>query len=115
MMVTFFEIIFFSINECLNLKSFKISDMGGSVVVHTFGAYFGLAASMVLTSESAKGHLDNAANKTSDLFSMIGTLFLWMYWPSFNSAPAGPLEQQRCVVNTLTSITGSLCTAFIAS
>lgn len=115
LLISFFEIIFFAFNETLNIKTFKISDMGGSVVVHTFGAYFGLAASMVLTTEPAKTHVDNAADKTSDLFSMVGTLFLWMYWPSFNSAPAGPVEQQRCVINTLTSITGSLCTAFIAS
>ena len=28
------------------------------------------------------------ANHISDLFSMIGTIFLWMFWPSFNAGVA---------------------------
>lgn len=45
------------------------------MVIHTFGAFFGLAASAVITPASARGNKDNAAVYHSDLFSMIGTFF----------------------------------------
>jgi len=118
MVITCLEIIFFSFNENLNIKYFKTADVGGSVTVHAFGAYFGLAASMML-SPTENGeldeHKDEASTPTSDMFAMIGTIFLFMYWPSFNSALAIDQEQQRTVVNTLLSITASSASAFIAS
>lgn len=46
----------------------------------------------------------------SDLFAMIGTLFLWIFWPSFNSALLDGIEQERAILNTylaLASCTGS--------
>lgn len=46
------------------------------------------------------------------MFAMIGTLFLWMYWPSFNGALAGPTGQPRVVLNTVLSLTGSCISAF---
>merc|ERR1711871_1776523 len=116
MIITFFEIIFFSLNENINLKYFKTADVGGSVTVHMFGAYFGLACSMVLspTVEDAEDGTvpddpdgNEASTPTSDMFAMIGTLFLFMYWPSFNSGLAVETEQQRVVVNTLLSITAT--------
>lgn len=116
MVICFCEIIFFAANENMNTKWFKTSDIGGSVVLHTFGAYFGLAASWVLTPrEKTKDHEDNSASYNSDIFAMIGTLFLFMFWPSFNSALAPANEQQRTVVNTLCSIVGSAATSFIVS
>lgn len=47
---------------------------------------------------------------------MIGTVFLWMYWPSFNAALAGSdFTQHRAVVNTVLSLSGSCFSAFLAS
>ncbi len=46
--------------------------------MHTFGAYFGLVASLVLSPKEALGHEKNGVSKNSDTFAMIGTLFLWM-------------------------------------
>jgi|LauGreDrversion4_2_1035121.scaffolds.fasta_scaffold261972_2 ammonium transporter Rh len=46
---------------------------------------------------------------------MIGTLFLFLYWPSFNAALAVGMAQQRSAINTLLSITGSTLVAVYVS
>lgn len=46
---------------------------------------------------------------------MIGTIFLWLYWPSFNSAVAVEEGQLRAIINTYISITASCITTFIIS
>ena len=86
--IALLELVFYSINEAISLE-LGIADIGGSMVIHMFGAYFGLAASIFLTPSKAKGNKDNSAVYHSDMFSMIGTIFLWMFWPSFNGALLG--------------------------
>lgn len=81
----------------------KIVDAGGSITVHSFGAYFGLAVSAVLRPKKeendAGGH--ESSTYTSDLFAMVGTIFLWIFWPSFNSALLDDVTQQhRAILNT---------------
>jgi len=49
------------------------------------------------------------------MFAMIGTIFLWMFWPSFNGALAEGNGQHRVVINTVLSLTNSCVGAFIAS
>ena len=61
-------------NGCLGL-----TDMGGTYTDHMFGAYFGLAVSLML----GKPDMEPEMGNTSDIFSFIGTVFLWIYWPSF--------------------------------
>ena len=48
-------------------------------------------------------------------FWCAGTLFLWLFWPSFNGALAVGNAQTRAVVNTFYSMTGSVMAAFIFS
>lgn len=76
----------------------KAVDMGGSMYVHTFGAYFGLAASFFFHTEGARRMNQKARTKpidflaegnyTSQLVACLGTIFLFMFWPSFNGALA---------------------------
>ena len=74
--IAFFEILVFGINEQIGVKYFKAQDIGGSMFVHTFGAYFGLAVSRVLASKSRQArHADESKEGAvyhSDLFAMIG-------------------------------------------
>ena len=66
--------------------SLQISDVGGTIVVHTFGAYFGLAASLLLY--RADQETDKCdTSYTSDMSSMIGKLkinFITLYSDNFS-------------------------------
>jgi ammonium transporter Rh len=46
---------------------------------------------------------------------MVGTLFLFMYWPSFNAAVGNGAQQQRVIINTLLSISTSVISACMFS
>lgn len=85
------------------------------MVVHMFGAFFGLSLSKTIT--SANSNSPNAASVYhSDMFAMIGTLFLWMFWPSFNASPANiEAQRHRAVINTVLALCGSGLTGFITS
>lgn len=115
--MSFFEIIFYSLNEYLLMEQLQVIDAGGSMVIHTFGAFFGLALTIPIGVPSQRDQLHNTSRYTSDIFAMIGTLFLWMYWPSFNAAvvPSEGFRQERAVVNTLLSIGASCMSTFAAS
>lgn len=47
--IAFIEAVFYGLAEALCVSQYKAVDMGGSIYVHTFGAYFGIAASWVIT------------------------------------------------------------------
>ena len=52
----------------------------------------------------------------SDLFAMIGTLFLFCFWPSFNAGVAAEgAFRLRAVVNTYLSIASSVLLTYIIS
>ena len=41
------EVIFYGINESIGLDRLYIADIGGSMIIHTFGAVFGMTISSV--------------------------------------------------------------------
>lgn len=111
--IAFFEMIFYSLNYAIGMTQYKVADVGGSITLHSFGACFGLAATMMLSPrKKTKASALNGSNHTSDLFAMIGTVFLFMFWPSFNAALADGAGQQRAVLATIFSITASVAAGF---
>ena len=66
------EVVFYAINELIAVEFLKYADAGGSVIIHTFGAYFGLALSRVLYTKKALDNPKEESNYHSDLFAMIG-------------------------------------------
>ncbi|XP_053997429.1 ammonium transporter Rh type B isoform X1 [Hylaeus anthracinus] len=110
------ELIIFTANKYIGEHLLMAVDAGDSMYVHTFGAYFGLAVSFVLgMKEKPKKHHLEGPSYNSDIFAMIGTVFLWLFWPSFNSAALQGDSQQRAIINTLLSISASCVIGFATS
>ncbi|CAF4395722.1 unnamed protein product [Rotaria sordida] len=56
-----------------------------------------------------------SSSYASDIFSMIGTLFLFCFWPSFNAGTAYGDGRLRAIVNTYISISASVILTFTVS
>ena len=111
---------FYSLNEWivlnggLGLISGKVVDTGGSIVIHAFGAIFGLgvAASMTTLKEY---DTPIECDDTSDRYSLLGSMVLWVFWPSFCAALVAPADVPRTAVNVILALCGSTIATYFAS
>merc|ERR1719384_1066469 len=55
-------------------------DCAGGIILHAFGAYFGLTVTKFFTPEGSTEHPDFGTSYSSDTFSLAGSLFLWLLW-----------------------------------
>jgi ammonium transporter Rh len=92
------------------------------MLIHTFGASFGLAFAMILGDKASNpaqriGNGEDAlgTSRHNGTFAMIGTLFLFCFWPSFNAALLDGASAGRAVINTSLSIAASVTVAFALS
>ncbi len=74
LIMAFIELILYAVNQYIVEQELLVTDVGGSMVVHTFGAYFGLTVAWMMG--RVGNQTLNASEYHSDMFSMIGTLFL---------------------------------------
>ncbi|NXS71988.1 RHD protein, partial [Pandion haliaetus] len=107
------EIIVFHMSRWINTTFLEIPDSISMMHVHLFGAYFGLAVSSHFSEPSPRTE-KNASTPKSDLLSMLGTLFLWVFWPSFNSV-LFKNDKSKAVGNTYFALAVSAVTAFTLS
>lgn len=86
------------------------------MTIFAFGSFSGITASLVLGTV-IKPTSKPASSYYSNLLSIIGTLFLWMFWPSFNFATSTSTAwtKTQIVVNTILSLAGSCIATFTTS
>lgn len=105
------------LNEYLVLESGLFEgflDTGGSVVIHAFGAYFGLGVVMG-TQKKFKDAPECESTPTSNQFSLLGSLILWVFWPSFTSAIADPSRVLLTAINTVFALAGATLATYVFS
>ncbi|NXC41921.1 RHD protein, partial [Penelope pileata] len=110
--MTIVEIIVFHASRWINIMFLKLSPEMSMMHVHLFGAYFGLAVSSRFSEPSPMSE-KNASTPKSDLLSLLGTLFLWVFWPSFNSVLLP--RSFAAICNTYFALAVSAVTAFALS
>ena len=112
-----FEVFFYSLNGAILTNIFKVFDIGGSMVIHTFGAFFGLSVAMFYQPKAAieDKYGMGVGNYLSDLVSMIGTIFLFCFWPSFNAAIGDGAAMHRSIINTYLSISSSVIASILVA
>jgi ammonium transporter Rh len=110
---------FYMLNEWLVLDgglgaTTGFVDSAGSIVIHAFGAYFGLGLAIALTRKAHRA-IAAQADETSDRFSMLGSMVLWIFWPSFCSAVVPSADLQRTAIATVLALCGSTLATFVVS
>jgi ammonium transporter Rh len=98
----------------LGLLKSGFADTGGSIVIHAFGALFGVGAAISLTPTET---IDKpiTSDDSSDRFSMIGSMVLWIFWPSFCAALVPAEAIPMTVINVFLALCGSTLITYLLS
>ncbi len=120
MVLGFLFIVCYMLNEWVVLKgglglvAGGFADTGGSIVIHAFGALFGLG--VILTMTTAREFSEKIeCDVTSDRFSMLGSMVLWVFWPSFCAALVAPELIPFTAVNVVLALCGATLATYLAS
>jgi ammonium transporter Rh len=102
------------LNGGLGLITNKVVDTGGSIVIHAFGAIFGLGVAASMTSRQ-EYETSIESDETSDKYSLLGSMVLWVFWPSFCAALVAPADVPKTAVNVILALCGSTIATYFAS
>lgn len=103
------------------LENIGFVDFAGSTVVHSVGAWFGLAVVLVVGARQGRFAGKGQSNRIqgSDVpFSVLGALILWFGWVGFNGGSTLALNDQvpSIVINTvMAGVAGMLMAALLSS
>ncbi|KAM9108059.1 blood group Rh(CE) polypeptide [Megaptera novaeangliae] len=117
LLMTLIEVTAFSATRMVGKEVFSMDNHISMMYIHVFAACFGLTVACCLPKPlpNAAEDKDQTASSPS-LFAMLGTLFLWMFWPSFNSALLDiPDEKKKALFNTYYALAVSMVTAISVS
>jgi ammonium transporter Rh len=91
-----------------------VADTGGSIVIHAFGAIFGISAAISLSTLKQR-ETPIEADATSDRYSLLGSMVLWVFWPSFCSALIPAEAVPFAIINVFLALSGSTIATYISS
>ncbi|KAM5248621.1 RH-like protein [Ctenodactylus gundi] len=106
---------------CKQMLIFEMEEHVSMMLIHVFAAYFGITVARCLSGarpqeEKTRAQAEKVQMATSpSLFAMLGALFLWMFWTSFNSALVDEASRKKAVFNTYYALAVSTVTATSAS
>jgi len=103
------------LNEWIILESGMFEgfvDVGGSIVIHAFGAYFGLGV-VANTMAKFENQPECENDSVSNQFCLIGSMVLWIFWPSFTSALVAPGEVVITAINTVFALCGATLATYV--
>ncbi|NXC45606.1 RHBG protein, partial [Penelope pileata] len=117
LLMTLLEVPLLACNEFLLRSLLGVSDSGGSLTVHAFGAYFGLMVSRAVHQPREHRRKEQRdAGQQPEVFAVVGTICLWIFWPSFASATTAPDSSEPwAVLNLYFSLAASTLATIILS
>ncbi|XP_072313860.1 rh blood group, D antigen [Eucyclogobius newberryi] len=114
-LIALIEVSGFVLNEWLVHIIVKTRPLNSIMQLHIYGTFFGLMLTWFLYRKGSEQPFEKEKlSRNSGLFSMLGTLFLWMFWPSFNSILEDNYSLERrlgAVSSTYLSLAVSVATA----
>ncbi len=96
------------------IASGAFKDTGGSIVIHAFGAIFGLGMILTMTTKEEMV-LEIESDATSDRFSLLGSMVLWLFWPSFCAALVAPELVPLTATNVILALSGATIATYFTS
>ena len=113
---------FATLNEIILVDVLDVVDTGGSLVVHAFGGLYGLAFLCAMPRSKARP-ISSAALESAtgfvytDTVAFIGSMFLFVLWPSFNGGFSEGAVLHRVILNTFFASMAAVLTsaAFFSS
>ncbi|NWY73201.1 RHBGA protein, partial [Erithacus rubecula] len=111
------EIPIYLASEWVIITCLGVLDVGGTITIHVFSCYFGLGVSKALFRATQQPlHPKETPTPRSDFMSLVGTLILWVFWPSFVAVLCQPGDaQHRAILNTLLAMSASAITTVVVS
>ncbi|NWY50971.1 RHAG protein, partial [Chionis minor] len=117
LVVAICEVPIYFASEWAIVTHLGVLDVGGTITIHVFSCYFGLGVSKALFGAAQRpAHPKETPTPRSDLLSLVGTLILWVFWPSFVAVLCEPGDaQHRAILNTFLAMSASAVTTVVAS
>ena len=73
LVISIIEVVMYAVNEFILLEELKVADAGGTMLVHIFACYFGMAVTLLLRRpEDTNNNPKEVPVYQSDIFAMIG-------------------------------------------
>lgn len=122
LVTTIFGVVLYATNRMVVCYYLVSLDLGGSMTVFTFGAFYGLSVSSVVNafySDRKTKHVDCCLYNGyfENLFSLLGTILIFVHWPYFCAylIPVTLDMYLRAIVNTYFCMVSCVVTVYAIS